>query len=430
MFPTRIIIIMLVMALSAVAGHGQCSTTGGIMRLTVSYDPLSPESALRDASDIEILYSTCPSVTVAWSRSDLGVPPGGNIDALSDGLDVFPIIGPIFGAFSTVGNMTPSAIFLQYSVDRATIGLGAVAVASSPTCNGAASDTFAVELVTGMFAAFPTSNAQCVTPRPGVETDIDALCWTGATRYPVFFSVDPPTAVTMGVSPADILVVSGPGLPPVVLFSATMNGLVPGDDIDALAVGSGGHLFSLSPSSPTAVGFPAMGSSGLFNLGLVPWALPMHLGLSSGAGPDNLNALRIGDPGDNGSWRGGAAAIPLGQNCGGLNAAALQANVPRIGQTVTLEILGSSALAPGYLYASNSPQVTVPIDAGFSCFIFLDPLTLHQMAPIFTDALGNWSLSIPIPNDPGLAGLSFRFQALVLGQGIEITNGMHLTLGL
>lgn len=402
---------------------------------TLSYDPASPEAGPGDPADVEFRSFGC-GTTVPWTAAALGIPAGGNLDAFSVGDDVFPILGPALGApiFLAPTNLTQGFVLLEFSVDRATTGAGPIAAEAAPlTGDGAASDTFGVEMVFGPGGVFLMKDHVCVTPRPG-ETDIDALAWTRTTRYPVYFSVDRPTAAAMGVSPGDILTVAAPGAAPTVHFAAAALGLVdlPGvagdDDVDAIAMmGPTALVYSVSSTSPTATAFPLVGSGGLFGPGTLPWAFAFMMGMAGGAGPDNLNALRIRDPGA--IDPACPIAVPLGLNNGG-HGADLGSSAPVLGQMWTLGVSGAPPAAPGVLFASSAAAPLAPMTIPGLGTVYLDFPSTFQAAAFTTSAAGAWSASVFLPPDPALLGVASIGQAAIFGAGgIEITNGVHWVIG-
>lgn len=289
----------------------------GAVRGTGSLDPLSPEVPGLSPSDVASYESDCTPL-VRYSEADLGVPPGGNVDALADFRDVFPAIGPASGSWPPPGRQ----VAMTFSVDRPSVGFADVA--REALSDGAASDTFMSRLTPSPAPAFLWTDAECLTPLPGMQSDIDAIQITRLTSYPVFYSVDPPTAALMGVSPADVLVVPSAGLPPFVALAEAELGLAPGDDVNALAMGAEGVVFSLSRGSPTAVATPGVGSGGLFATGALPWAWAYQCSLSPA---DDLNALAIGDPESQHAGRpapgAGSEAICSDPNTGATNATSL-----------------------------------------------------------------------------------------------------------
>lgn len=259
-------------------------------------DPLSPEvPAVLDAGEIASFDFSCGKTTI-WPSAAMGLAPGDNVDAFAVGTDVFPPIGP------AIAPPPPNtAVMAMFSVTRPSVGLNSAPLAEAST-DGAASDVFAVEYVSGAGGAFLWSDARCLTRLPG-QSDIDSLNLTKTTIYPVFFSLDPPTAARKGVDPADILLSPGDGTFSVVVPAALL-GLRPGDDINGLAVGSGGLVFSLSAASPSAGRVGPVGSGGIYSAAGVPWAFAFHQSLRF---TDDLNALTIGDP----CWQHSGSFDPL-----------------------------------------------------------------------------------------------------------------------
>lgn len=252
----------------------------------ISLDPLSPEVPGFAPSDVFRHATGCTPV-VPWTFSDLGIPPGGNVDALADFRDSFPMAGP-------AGESWPPRdreVVIGFSVDRMSHGIGVVG--REAVTDGAAGDTFGRRLAPGMAPTFLVSDSECLTPLPGLQSDIDALVISREVRYPLYLSVDPPTAGAMGVGPADILLVPAPGVGPFVVLTAADLGLLPGDDVNALAVGKEGLVFSLKRGSPSTGLFPAVGSGGIYAPGPVPWALASQCGLFPS---DDLDALAIVEP--------------------------------------------------------------------------------------------------------------------------------------
>lgn len=287
---------------------------------------------------------------VIHTAEELGIPAGGNLDALSSGNDVVPSpqAGPALGGLLAAGQVSNS----RYSVNPTSMGLPVNAVrVEAMGGDGVASDVYEVGpfgLPAGMGVSV-YKDAECIFPlgSPGGETDLDAIDrglvnapllseynnWVAAgmdpatfppskTYYPVFYSVDAPTAAAMGVDPSDILWVPAPAAPPAVLIPAALMGLVPGDDIDGLAIDASNFrlCFTLTSTSPSAA-FPypslgALGGAGVFEVAIVPaggflglpagapfapglaaapipWATATQMGLLVS---DEMNALAIGDP--------------------------------------------------------------------------------------------------------------------------------------
>lgn len=279
-----------------------------VAQLTESYDAASPESQfgpIPHGSMTVVAPRRNGAGGITYSSAALSIPPLGGLDAFSEGLDYFPPFGPA----SFPSPVTCRTVHTEFSVDRASPGAqGSGVVYLQAIGNGAASDTFRMTWTnTGLISVVHATDALSVTPRGlGVnETDIDAITWTERERYPAYFSVDPPTAALMGRSPADILVVAAPFATPEVFLSEADLGLMPGDDVDAVAVNrtTGLVVYSVSRPSPSALGTfggVVVGPAGLLISGgggqSNPWALDYQLALM---GPfDDLNALRITDPMD------------------------------------------------------------------------------------------------------------------------------------
>lgn len=158
-----------------------------------------------------------------------------------------------------------------------------------------------------------------VLPSPD-ESEIDGLSWPPGTQQPVYFSVNLDTAQKQGLDPAAIYYAQDPSLSPTFTVYATSAqlGLLPGDDIDALAIndlGLGGTFepadivyVSLGVGDPThRLYFPAGAGDGVIQLSpvaqppaLLPGAIILRaaqLDLATTAQEDNLDAITAFDPG-------------------------------------------------------------------------------------------------------------------------------------
>ena len=309
--------------------------TGIGVRGSGSADRLSPEvtSAQFGAADVVALGQDDCALPVIWSYADLGLPPGANVDAFSEGRDVIPPLGGGFpGVLAViVRDMTAPTVVAMFSVDRDSVGIGGPTAASlgipdstvyvEAQDDGAASDTFWVQFSPYYLPPRLNTDYECVTPKTSngpTETDIDALTQYQLKTWPVFYSIDSATTmsatvygsqppVSIAVGPADIVMVPGPGVAPLV-FPGSRFGLLPGDDIDALAVDGNARAaaFSLTRSSPTVAagsvygpgGMLPMGGAGVFTVNELssmptPLMAPVAFGLLE---TDELNALSIGDP--------------------------------------------------------------------------------------------------------------------------------------
>lgn len=246
-----------------------------------SLDRTSPELGLgRSAGDVLALTQANCNLDRVFAAQTLGVPQGGNVDAISNGFDVFAAKGPAEGPGGG------RAVIGLFSVDRTSQGNGG-AVRNEAQGNGASSDIFQVPLLPFAQPAQLRLDAGCLDGR---RSNLDGLI--GDVRFPLFFSVDAQTAPQMNVSPADILWVPAPGAQPTRFCPGGLLGLVAGDDIDALAVGPEGILFSLTRTSPTAQASPLMGGAGVFTMGGLYWATASQMGLLA---TDELDALMF-DP--------------------------------------------------------------------------------------------------------------------------------------
>jgi len=108
---------------------------------------------------------------------------------------------------------------------------------------------------------------------------------------------------------------------------------------------------------------------------------------------------------------------------------------PVLGGTATYSIFHSFNPSPAIVFASPGPPVSVFLGAPWVlplCVAFVDPATAF---PFASPAVTPGSFSIPVPNDPALAGADVTFQAVILvsplpfGQGPILTNGVHAVPG-
>jgi hypothetical protein len=247
-----VIVVVFMMVLPLAVANGQ----------DFSIDPASPEVPfLFSPADIVAQGGGVTLVPSGW----LGLTPADNIDGFSYGAD---FVRPV-----TPGN--PLAV--RFSVSRTTVGMPATIVNAEATGNGAAGDIFWGFIIPNGGAAqgpWRLDDAPNIglTPLPA-ESDVDGVeGLNGGAVLPIaYFSLDAATAAAYGVSAADVLyqVAVGTGAPPPMVFAAeAVMGLLPGDDIDAVAVfdlvapgtfGVGDFIFvSLTPGSPTLL---ALGAS-------------------------------------------------------------------------------------------------------------------------------------------------------------------------
>lgn len=279
---------------------------------TNSYDPASTLAAGVTASDIEVNSNELPlGGVIEWGNAILGLAPGDNVNAFSDGSDIFPSPGP---AISPPVNCR--RVRVEHTLDPNSIG-GPFVSGAECASDGCASDTFATDFVGGappVWSQATDALGPNVSPLPN-ETDLDSISWLERQAFPVYFSVDGPTATALGVTPAHVLVTTAAGGPWMIAWTPVQLGLGPGDDIDALSVmepvneacsvpaNPQGHVvFSLSRNSPTVA--PGGGPGALyepFGGGVRLWATAQQLDVTPCAGPacpDNINGVRITDPVD------------------------------------------------------------------------------------------------------------------------------------
>lgn len=282
-------------------------TVGVSIAQNFSIDGTSPEYS-GTYSTADIVYSDGSSVS--YTAADLGLSSSAEIDGFSFGVDV---LVPTTGGF----------IRLYYSVDRSTVGLSGSIIESEASSDGAAGDKFSVVYTTTSSSAPElTSDAtdHGLTPLPTVPySDVDGLSLPdldGDSSFPVFFSVDAPTAAsltaggfTVGIDDIILQPTAGtsPGALSIWATDGTL-GLVAGDDIDALAVldeGTAGTYdsgdivyFSLTAASPSAA---TLGSASIIMVtpgsSPVVFKTPAELGLLTS---DDLNAITAYDPGPGG----------------------------------------------------------------------------------------------------------------------------------
>ena len=383
-----------------------------------SYDLASPEIGTFDADDVVVVNGTqIGSEPAPWTGAELGLLAQAELDAFTDGTDVFPETGP-----------TPSppsdcrTTLVEYTVDRSSVGLPASAIAAESASDGAASDTFgALFDASGAVSYLLQTDHLSVTPAPQgagdpVETDLDALAWLEVEKFPVWFSLAPQDAIALGFSPADILVASGGGSPPTVFLDEATLGLFPGDDIDALAHDGTHFVLSLSSSSPSALAggpWEAAGPAGLLiygpGTGLADWATPSMLDL---APTDELNGVRILDPpaanclvGSQPDPGGGAFPYFTLRLQSSIGDAAGRVSVPG-GVPTTLDVMPAPNHLPLLFGFNGRPCLSDEFAAAgllAGCLTF-DPLTAVDLT----------SLPFPVAIPALPSGIEFTFEAVSL----------------
>jgi hypothetical protein len=167
---------------------------------------------------------------VRFPSAALGLLTSDDVDSFSYGDDEIEPLGPY------------NFVRIAYSVAAGAQGNGGV-IASQAQGNGVAGDKLQASFVgyQGMF--FPVTAPQLLSDAPlhqlhplPMETELDSLSLRkpGAAEFPVYFCVRP----GQGFGAGDILMVVSNGAAPQLFASAAQLGLVPGDDIDALAIGT------------------------------------------------------------------------------------------------------------------------------------------------------------------------------------------------
>ena len=126
----------------------------------------------------------------------------------------------------------------------------------------------------------------------------------------------------------------------------------------------------------------------------------------------------------------GATAQPVGVSCADpTQMLRLSSDDPVLGTTVVVTGAGSLPGTSGALLL-GAPGVGFPLAS--ACYFYLQPAGLAVLAPV--QAVGSsWTVSVPLPNVPALAGVRAGLQA-VLGPtsvpvGADVTNSVLWTLG-
>ncbi|HYC77796.1 MAG TPA: hypothetical protein VEI02_09230, partial [Planctomycetota bacterium] len=73
----------------------------------------------------------------------------------------------------------------------------------------------------------------------------------------------------------------------------------------------------------------------------------------------------------------------------------------------------------------------LPLAAG--CTVWIDLAAPVVLAPVVVDAAGAWTLTVPVPFDPTLAGVALVLQAYVAPAagplGLDLTGGFAVVFG-
>ena len=126
----------------------------------------------------------------------------------------------------------------------------------------------------------------------------------------------------------------------------------------------------------------------------------------------------------------GTKTYGTGISGSGFGSPALKATVPVLGTTVVISLAGMTPKTLGVLYMGPiAGQPTVLLGSA-TFWLDLNQVNTWIALNYATDGLGQWSLGIPLPNDPILAGYEIALQAVTFIAGrIEISNGLGLSLG-
>ncbi len=287
MIQTAVIAVAVFWAASfARAGSPTMSTAAGS-----SLSCGGPEQICAPSADI---FSGAPPAAPAVFSTSLGLVPGDEITGLSYGLD----------------SLSGSAR-VRFSVDSASVGVAGVTpdLASEATAGEAFADILEGGTITapapnllvadgdGLIASpagsFPGLGLSESPSGPPLD-DLEALssCAPGPILNGggvVFFTLasGSPSLTALGGGPADVLLSSGSVLS--VFATAASMGLLPSDEIDALAAVVGIAAFFLTPGSPTLAAIGA-GPGDVIREGFPPTVLipAAALGLAPG---DNIDAL-------------------------------------------------------------------------------------------------------------------------------------------
>ncbi|HYC79204.1 MAG TPA: hypothetical protein VEI02_16415 [Planctomycetota bacterium] len=127
-----------------------------------------------------------------------------------------------------------------------------------------------------------------------------------------------------------------------------------------------------------------------------------------------------------------ASAASLGGGCGAGAPPTLTAAPPVLGGFFNLAVAGATPNGAGEILFSlpGAP----PLGIG-PCAVHIDLGAFLSLTPVFVDALGGWTLSLPLPFDPNLAGFALVLQGYVAPApgaplGIDLTNGVLVVAGL
>lgn len=333
-----LVLVSLVLSLAVFASPSPASADPNI-----ALDPASPSLAVIPAGADDVLnpasgapwWGLQPPPMMVLPGGAMGLPMGAAIDDFSYGTEI--PMGPLALAFSVsrtaVGfPIVPSALMSEALAPEGAVAADIYTPLSPPgLLPGPCGIPIPVPNVlladgdglTG--GAAPLRLGLGLDELPpfvfGAQDDVTGLDLLNYSGGPVYFTVDAATAAMMGISAADIMAFFPPPGPGLVMWApALILGLIPPDDIDALAVGDAMPgdfaltpgadfvFFSLKPGSPSLAALPNCGApfpgastpgDAWWTMGAGPVAPLINaemLGLAtirSGVAPadDNLDAL-------------------------------------------------------------------------------------------------------------------------------------------
>ena len=140
---------------------------------------------------------------------------------------------------------------------------------------------------------------------------------------------------------------------------------------------------------------------------------------TSGHGNDKVPVFRIGT-----HTTCTAAKSILGAGCG----LSFDGTLPLMGQLGTLSITGGDPFGPGIIAFSGPANMGSPwIYSG--CNVYLDLASVGFIGSFNFDAVGNYSLTAPLPNDPFVECLETVLQSCQFGHVPLISNALWLRFG-
>lgn len=263
-------------------------------------------------------FSVDPASPESWSPGDLMEGRGEQLRVAATDLGLITtddVTGFSYGNAEIEVLADYNFVRIAYSVSRGSTGINGL-ISRQAVLNGAAGDKFGVTIVNYrgrilvlrrpyLISDAPVHN---LTPNPG-ESELDGMSlFLQSANYPVYLSLSPAS----GYDPAAVYIIRSKGSPPEVFARPVDLGLVNGDQIDALAVGTtpvslpppqslGPEVviwISLKAGSPTRSIAEVRGGDGVIQV----YPMGPQLAIDAPAldlGPnDELDALTGLDPGE------------------------------------------------------------------------------------------------------------------------------------